>query len=84
MQLTHLRIAVASDTSITLTPDGEPGAALPGQGKGKRAEPVLNKLSALIAAMNDKHGADLDDADRVWVDQQWVVVKPTPICAPSP
>lgn len=36
---------------------------------------MLDKLSALIAAMNDKHGADLDDADRVWVDQQWVVVK---------
>ena len=75
VQLTHLRIAVASDSSITLTPDDEPGAALPGQGKGKQAEPVLDKLSALIAAMNDKHGADLDDADRVWVDQQWVVVK---------
>lgn len=25
--------------------------------------------------MNDKYGADLSDGDRVWVDQQWVVVK---------
>ena len=33
------------------------------------AESVLDKLSAL-AAMNDRHSADLDDADRVWVDQQ--------------
>jgi type I restriction enzyme R subunit len=75
VQLTHLRIAVASDSAITLTGGDEPGVALPGQGKGKQAEPVLDKLSALIAVMNDKYGADLSDADKVWVDQQWVVVK---------
>jgi type I restriction enzyme R subunit len=38
-------------------------------------EPVLDKLSALIAAMNERYGADLGEADKVWVDQQWVVVK---------
>lgn len=69
VQLTHLRIAVASDSAITLTGGDDPGFALPGQGKGKQAEPVLDKLSALIAAMNEKYGADLSDADRVWVDQ---------------
>ena len=36
---------------------------------------MLDKLSALISAMNDKYGADLGEADKVWVDQQWVVVK---------
>lgn len=75
VQLTHLRIAVASASAIALNPDDEPGVALPGQGKGRQADPVLDKLSALIAAMNERYGADLDDADRVWVDQQWVVVK---------
>ncbi len=25
--------------------------------------------------MNDKYGADLGEADKVWVDQQWTVVK---------
>ena len=75
VQLTHLRIAVTSDAAITLAGSDEPGVALPGEGKGKQAEPVLDKLSALIAAMNDKYGADLSDADKVWVDQQWVVVK---------
>ena len=75
VQLTHLRIAVSSDSSISLTASDEPGVALPGEGKGKQAEPVLDKLSALIAAMNEKYGADLGDADKVWVDQQWVVVK---------
>ena len=36
---------------------------------------MLDKLSALIEAMNEKYGADLTDADKVWVDQQWAVVK---------
>lgn len=74
VQLTHLRIAVTSDSSIDLEGSDEPGVALPGEGKGG-AEPVLDKLSALISAMNEKFGADLGEADKVWVDQQWVVVK---------
>ena len=56
-------------------PAGPPCPALPGEGKGPTTEPVLDKLSALISAMNDKYGADLGEADKVWVDQQWVVVK---------
>lgn len=75
VQLTHLRIAVTSDEAITLTAADEPGTALPGGGKGPKTEPVMDKLSALISAMNDKYGADLGEADKVWVDQQWVVVK---------
>ena len=39
VQLTHLRIAITSDSSITLTPDDEPGTALPGQGKASRPSP---------------------------------------------
>ena len=75
VQLTHLRIAVTSEAAIELVGSDEAGAALPGGGKGPAIEPVLDKLSALISAMNDKYGADLGEADKVWVDQQWVVVK---------
>ena len=75
VQLTHLRIAVTSDAAIGLVSSDEPGVALPGEGKGPKTEPLLDKLSALISAMNDKHGADLGEADKVWVDQQWTVVK---------
>ncbi|MGV1008617.1 MAG: type I restriction enzyme subunit R domain-containing protein [Dermatophilaceae bacterium] len=75
VQLTHLRIAVTSEAAIQLAGSDEPGVALPGEGKGLNAEPMLDKLSALISAMNDKYGADLGEADKVWVDQQWVVVK---------
>ncbi|MBO1030009.1 type I restriction endonuclease subunit R [Tessaracoccus sp. SD287] len=70
VQLTHLRIAVTSDSSITLDGSDEPGEALPGMGEGHQAEPVLDKLSAMIAALNDKFGADLGEADKVWFDQQ--------------
>ncbi len=75
VQLTHLRIAVTSDGSIGLTATDEPGVALPGKGEGKSVEPTLDKLSALIEAMNEKYGADLGDGDKVWVDQMWTVVK---------
>jgi len=75
VQLTHLRIAVTSEAAIELAGADEPGTALPGEGKGALTEPMLDKLSALISAMNDKYGADLGEADKVWVDQQWVVVK---------
>ena len=75
VQLTHLRIAVSSDAGIELEGSDEPGEALPGAGKGAITEPELDKLSALITAMNDRYGADLGEADKVWVDQQWVVVK---------
>ncbi|MDP9820826.1 type I restriction enzyme R subunit [Nocardioides massiliensis] len=74
VQLTHLRMAVTSEEAIKLSAADEPGVALPGEGRGKQAEPVLDKLSALIASMNDKYGADLGEADKVWVDQQWTVV----------
>ncbi|WP_374457961.1 type I restriction endonuclease subunit R [Nocardioides sp.] len=75
VQLTHLRLSVSGESAIELTATDEAGVALPGEGKGREAEPVLDKLSALISAMNEKYGADLGDADKVWVDQQWVVVK---------
>ncbi len=75
VQLTHLRIAVTSEAAISLAGSAEPGVALPGQGLGAVAEPVMDKLSALISAMNTRYGADLGEADKVWVDQQWVVVK---------
>jgi type I restriction enzyme R subunit len=75
VQLTHLRIAVTSDAAIELSGSDEPGVALPGEGKGSLTEPLMDKLSALVSAMNDKYGADLGEADKVWVDQQWVVVK---------
>jgi type I restriction enzyme R subunit len=75
VQLTHLRIAVTEEAVITLTGSDEPGVALPGEGKGALTDPELDKLSALIAAMNERYGADLGEADKVWVDQQWTVVK---------
>jgi len=78
VQLTHLRIAVTSDAAIVPGGSDEPGRALPGEGKGALTDPILDRLSALIAAMNEKYGAELGEADRIWVDQQWTVVKEDP------
>ncbi|MVA74775.1 DEAD/DEAH box helicase [Auraticoccus sp. F435] len=75
VQLTHLRIAVTGESAIALEASDEPGEALPGQGKGKQAEPVLDRLSALIAVLNDKYGAELGEADKIWMEQQRVELK---------
>ena len=74
VQLTHLRLAVSGDSPILLEGVDEPGSALPGGGKGSGNEPEMDKLSALISAMNDKYGADLTEADKVWFDQQKVEI----------
>ena len=74
VQLTHLRLSVTGEGSIDLEGSEEAGAALPGEGKGSAQEPVMDKLSALIEVMNEKYGADLGEADKIWVDQQWTVV----------
>ncbi|WP_168581208.1 type I restriction endonuclease subunit R [Gephyromycinifex aptenodytis] len=70
VQLTHLRLAVTDEGSIALESSDEPGTALPGEGKGSAQEPVLDRLSAIIKVMNERYGADLNDADKVWIDQQ--------------
>ena len=67
-------IVVAVTVAVALGRSDEPGTALPGEGKGSAQEPVMDKLSALIAVMNEKYGADLGESDKVWVDQQWSVV----------
>ncbi|MCT1435938.1 type I restriction endonuclease subunit R [Brachybacterium paraconglomeratum] len=74
VQLTHLRLSVTGEGSISLQGTDEPGDALPRDGKGPSTEPILDKLSALIAVMNEKYGADLGESDKIWVDQQWSVV----------
>lgn len=74
VQLTHLRLSVTGEGAIDLDGTDELGIALPGEGKGSATDPVMDKLSALIAVMNEKYGADLGEADKVWVDQQWAVV----------
>ena len=75
--LTHLRTeaqGVEEDLSLTQGTD-EPGVALPGGGAGRQADVPMDRLSHLIAALNERFGMDLNDADRVWFEQQKQAVK---------
>lgn len=75
VQLSHLRIAANGTTAIALEGEAEPGEALPGEGRGPEAEPVVDKLSALIAVINEKFGMNLTEADQlVLFDQPWTVI----------
>jgi type I restriction enzyme, R subunit len=70
--LTHLRTdLVAANENLALggTPP-EPLDGRPGEGRGGQAEPPTSLLSQLIAVLNDRFGANLGEADRIFFDQQ--------------
>jgi type I restriction enzyme, R subunit len=75
--LTHLRTeAQAEEENLSLTTGSdEPGVALPGGGTGKAYESPKEKLSELIASLNERFGMNLTDADKVWFEQQKQAVK---------
>jgi type I restriction enzyme R subunit len=73
--LTHLRIEQTSEGALTLEGTDEPGRALINDGKGKKVEEPTEPLSQLIAALNQRFGMDLTDADKVWFEQQKQAVK---------
>jgi type I restriction enzyme R subunit len=74
--LTHLRTeAQGEEENLSLTTGSdEPGVALPGGGTGKAYESPMEKLSQLIADLNQRYGMNLGEADIVWVNQLNVVV----------
>ena len=53
----------------------EPGVAFLGGGAGKQHDPPVELLSQLIESLNERFGMNLDDADRVWFEQQKQAVK---------
>lgn len=69
VQLTHLRLEVTSDDAIELEADEEPGVALPGEGEGSAQEPLIDTLSAVVEMMNEKFGAGLTEADKLFFEQ---------------
>ena len=72
--LTHLRTDLkAEQENLSLAGeagDQEPLEVLVGEGRGKQYEEPLEPLSALIETLNERFGMDLDEADRVWFEQQ--------------
>ena len=78
--LTHLRTeAQGEEQNLTLTTGtDEPGIALPGGGAGKAYESPTEKLSALIASLNERYGMNLGEVDLVWFRQQKEAIKSDP------
>ena len=72
--LTHLRqqmTAERQDVGLGET-EPEPMPGLPGEGRGQQVEEPETRLSELIALLNDRFGAGLSEADRLWFEQQKV------------
>ncbi|MBB4942486.1 type I restriction enzyme R subunit [Streptosporangium album] len=71
VDLTHLKISRTGEHDLSLRGEGEvtiPGPI--GGGGGAAPEPELTSLRDLIAALNDKYGLGLSEADQIWVEQQ--------------
>ncbi|WP_226873763.1 type I restriction endonuclease subunit R [Microbispora sitophila] len=73
VDLTHLRISKTGehDVSLAPVPGGEVTLPGPSGGSSAAAEPEMTSLHALIAAVNDKYGLGLSEADQIWVEQQF-------------
>ncbi|MGI8869443.1 MAG: type I restriction enzyme subunit R domain-containing protein, partial [Mycobacteriales bacterium] len=78
--LTHLRTkAQGQEENLSLTTGtDEPGVALPGGGAGAAYQSPIEKLSQLIANLNQRYGMGLGKADIVWIEQQKEAVKEDP------
>jgi type I restriction enzyme R subunit len=67
--LTHLRTELTGKHDLSLT-HGQPELpGMTGDGAGPIAEPELDKLSEIIAALNAKFGENLGAADRLYFEQ---------------
>lgn len=74
--LTHLRTEVVNeDENLSLAQGSdETLEGVRGGGRGKEHVAPLDRLSALIKALNERFGMDLGEADRIWFEQQQAVL----------
>lgn len=70
VELTHLRIEAQGTTDAGIGDDNapEPLVALPGAGGGG-SEPELERLSAIVERLNDRHGLQLSITDALLFEQ---------------
>lgn len=75
--LTHLRNEVIAAEEVLSLEKGtdKPGKAFTGDGQGKQVDPPTDLLSAIIGKINDQFGMNLNEADRIWFEQQKQTVK---------
>jgi len=73
VDLSHLRIVKTGTSDVSLGEDGEeqivPGFT--GGGRGSQTTPELALIDQVIAAINERLGGNLTDADTVWVQQSF-------------
>ena len=71
VDLTHLRISKTGEHDVSLSDENDATLLAPVGGGGAAADPEMTSLRDLIAAVNDKYGLGLSEADQVWVEQQF-------------
>lgn len=77
--LTHLRTELISDQSDISPDEGSDEPLISGgTGEGRQVSTPEERLSELIAALNERFGLDLTDADRILFEQQTEVMVADP------
>jgi len=73
VDLSHLRIVKTGIADVSLRPgSGEQLLeGFTGAGRGSQTVPEMALLDQIIAAINDRLGGNLTDADKVWVQQSF-------------
>lgn len=71
VDLSHLRIVKTGDGDVSLGTGAGPQVleGFTGGGRGTQTVPELALLDQVIAAINERLGGNLTDADKVWVQQ---------------
>jgi len=74
VDLSHLRIVKTGAGDVSLSPgdDGEQTlTGFTGGGRGAQSAPEMALLDQIIAAINERLGGNLTEADKVWVQQSF-------------
>lgn len=69
VELSHLRLEVASEGAITLEPGDGEVKSLFGDGSGPDGDPKTAPLSQVIEELNERFGLELNDRDRLLFEQ---------------
>ena len=69
VELTHLRHQMTFSGALSLTSETGEVRSFFGEGKGAQQELDLERLSSIVAVLNDRFGTDLTDVDKLFFDQ---------------
>jgi type I restriction enzyme R subunit len=69
VELTHLKIEMTFEGSLSLDADHGEVKTIFGEGRGRQSDPQLERLSEIVDELNERFGLNLDERDQLLFDQ---------------